>query len=145
MKILESAQMQFLTLGICFGTNSNQKHSFNSRNVFILILLCIGTISTCVDLFYTPKNFREYTISAYAVSAMVITTICFLGMIWQTQPMSKYLDCFEKTINKSKFAFTQLSNFNFITRRKNICHFRTNVFYFSKVVHTNQSHSGIGM
>lgn len=105
MKILESIQLEFLELGICLHMKATQTRQFNSRNVFILIVICCGTISTCVDLIFTPKNFKEYTVSAYAVSAMLITTICFVGLIWQMPLMSRYLACFEETINNSELTF----------------------------------------
>lgn len=102
IKILEYAQREFSKLGICFGVKSIEVRSFNSKNVVILIIMCLGTTSTSLDLCCTPKSFKEYTVSAYAVSAMLISTICFIGIVLKIPEMSTFLNCFESTINSSE-------------------------------------------
>lgn len=143
IKILEFTQREFSKLGICFGVKSIETRPFNSRNVFILIVLCLGTTSTCVDLFYTPKSFKEYTVSAYAVSAMLISTISFIGTVLKIPQMSTYLHCFENTINSSESKPFQGEESVFFSISK--LYFRTCASHSPKSVYTNQSYSWTGM
>lgn len=143
LKILESVQREFPKLGICFSAKSIEAHSFNSRNVFTLIVLCLGTMSTFVDLFYVPESFKEYTVSAYAVSAMLISTVCFVGFVMKIPQMATYLNCFENTINTSEFAFKPSKIVYSFTSKlyESLFHFRACASHSPKDVCRNQSHS----
>lgn len=138
MKIFESAQKEFSKLGICLGINSNHKCPFNSRNIFLLILLCSTTILCGVQLFYIAKGYKEYTVSFYFTSAALTMTLITGSIIWETQALSKYLDSFEKIINESESTFRLKQNLWSLTLKlyENVLSFRTCAFCLSKNVYT---------
>lgn len=106
MKVLEFVKSEFSMLGICLNTTKSvQRYSFNLKNSLILSVLIIGIILSCVHLLYIAKSFNEFTYSLYAMSSMLTGTICFAAMVWKMQPMSKYVDRLESTINKSEYTF----------------------------------------
>lgn len=148
MKILELVESEFSKLGICLRGKSTQRQPFNLRNAFVLVVLCIGTTSSCVQFFYIPKSFKEYSVSAYAVSAMLTITICYIGVVWNIPTISNYFEYFEKIINQSEpafeFKFALTFHSNFINKRKCV-YFRTWTSPSTNNVQTNQSHNWNGM
>lgn len=102
MKILESFRSECSKVGMCLSVESNQKHPFNSRSVFVLISQFIGTILSSMHLFYVAKTFNEYIISFDGASGLMVVTISLATGIWNMKPLSEYLDCLEQAINGSK-------------------------------------------
>lgn len=114
-----------------------------------MFLLCIGTTSTCVHFAYIPKGFKEYSVSVYAVSAMLTTTICFIGVVWNIPTISKYFDYFEKIINQSEVFFhskvTYIFSVSISWLVKNCAYFKAQASQSTNNVQTNQSHNWNGM
>lgn len=102
MKIMETIQRELSKLGICLHVESTQAHPLNSRNVFVLMVQCIGIALNCVYIFHDAKTFNEYTISFYTASAMLTIAISFATLIWKMALLSKDLVSLEKIINESK-------------------------------------------
>lgn len=104
MKILETFRSESSKVGICLNVEPNQKHLFNSKVVVMLILLSIGTTLSCMHFFKIAETFKEYTISFYSASEIMVVTICAATVIWKTKPLLKYLDGLERTINGSELT-----------------------------------------
>lgn len=86
------------------GIQSDQitkKYLLNSKNVFVLIMLVICSISANVFLWYEADNFKEYTESFYGTSCVTVSFANFTVNVWKMPNMFRLIENLENCIAKS--------------------------------------------
>lgn len=106
MKILQRAQNDFKTIGIGL-----QCHRFNSRNLLVLFIMCMGIISNVVYFFGIAKTFSEYTKSVFVANGLVSASIIYAYVVWKMRQFFNLLEEAEVAIDSSEFdIFFIISN-----------------------------------
>lgn len=98
MKFFKSIKQHFAIVGIN-SFQSIQKRRFNSRNVFVI---SINLTQAILYVFYEATSFREYVMSVFVFSTLIVVNIAFPAFIWKMPKVFELMNNFEKTINKSK-------------------------------------------
>lgn len=93
MKIFQSIQHQFATLGI----NSKQQNH-NPKIIFGLTLLAMCIVLQCAATFQPANEFKEYIEHVNMTLTTVIVAIIFIVIIFSIRLLFELLDMFEKLI-----------------------------------------------
>lgn len=100
MKILQSVQHNFATLGINLS-QPIQQHPLNLKR--LLIILVFGTANTLnyVSIFQA-HSFKEYIDSIHVGLALTLGSTLFGIILFQRTKISELIRCFEKIVNNSE-------------------------------------------
>lgn len=114
MKILQITQTSFSSLNVNLS-QLNQKNPFNEKNVSIIFILGMVTISCGAYFFNLANKFQEYAYSVYVTSTMLCVTMAFTVAIARISILSEYIDNLQTTLNQSKVSIC----FNSFCQRTN--------------------------
>lgn len=122
MKFL-TANQKYFELGGLSSHQSIQKCPFNKRNAVSLAILNIGAISSISFLLFQSNTFEDYTFSMYGTCCIASGAFNFNIFILKVTKIFKFIDHFEKVIEKREsqvfniwvnyFKFIRISLFIF--------------------------------
>lgn len=101
MKILTTVQKNFALIGIS-AKQSTQNNPFNAENLIVLLILCLTLITNVMNLIYEADNFKDYTISVFSCSTMIVAILIFVMILARMRHLFDFLKQAEQIINKSK-------------------------------------------
>lgn len=99
-KVFQSIQRNFAILGIN-SYQSKQSHSFNVRNVMVLLIFGLSLISGCVSVAHA-NTFKEYINAFHIAVTVAFGGLTFVIVICQMKILFQFIDSFEEEVNKSK-------------------------------------------
>lgn len=100
MKVFNLIQKILAIVGIALH-QSNQKQSFNTRNLMACLVLISSIILNCVQFFNVASNFTEYADSIYLISMAAVNCSILLTFDWKMETVFECINCFERFIQKS--------------------------------------------
>lgn len=101
MKIFESLQNTMSTIGVR-RNEAGQKHSFNWKNILILIMY----IHYMIQAPPAVETFNEYADMSYAMLTVSLVLINLLIFILKTTELFKMINNFEISIEQRKPRFS---------------------------------------
>lgn len=101
MKVLQSVQNYFAIIGIV-PPQSHQSHRLNMKNMTMLLIFSLFTVSANVFFVYEAENFRELTDSFYAACSATLTTLSFSTIIGRMYLAFEFIENLESIISKSE-------------------------------------------
>lgn len=101
MKILQNVQNYFAMLGIR-SSNSLQQHPFNMKNSVIFLIFTVLFFMSHIFLFCKASSLAEYADGLYQCVTGDFIHIDFVIHIYIVTKLVKFIDNFEKVIQKSK-------------------------------------------
>lgn len=102
MKVIEILRRQFAMIGIV-SDESTMSHPINLINLMILLMFVIDLIINGVYCFHGADNFQDYVNSAFACSALTVSMMAFVTLIWEMAKVYEFLENLEKAINNREY------------------------------------------
>lgn len=102
MKLFQAIQNYFAIVGIN-SPQQKQKFPDNKKALIILMLLIINYLFVCVFLFRKAKNFEEIANTFYNAVTIIVIIIDHVIHIWKSDALFKFIEIFEKFIQKSEY------------------------------------------
>lgn len=97
LKILQSTQKNFVTVGICSTTCL-----FNKRLLIGFLILVSYLICNLVFACFKAKTFTEYTHSSYILSVVVLTIFVLIIIILNVEKLFQVINDCESLTNTSE-------------------------------------------
>lgn len=102
--LFQSVQKYYQSMGI-YPTLPNEKYSFNSMSVLILISMLVIFIPSSA-FFFLKAETKEENFNTFYISSTVLTYICcFIINIWKITKVRELIARAENSISKSKLHF----------------------------------------
>lgn len=110
LKLFRFSQKLYQRIGI-YPPQSNQNHSFNSKNVFFICVMAHIVSFVGAFFLFKAKRLDEYALSFYFAVSAVSTIFYYITNIYQIDNILKLIEKFEEFIGKSEPKFAGLGYF----------------------------------
>lgn len=102
MKIFDTIQNRYATLGISRSYQSAQKYPFNERVLFGFLFFGWTIFSQFVYIFHVARKFLEYMEGTCAAAGCIMLFVCFATIVFKRTSLFENIENFEKLIDTSK-------------------------------------------
>lgn len=102
MKVLETVQMHYTTLGICSSHQPSQQHSFNERILAGFLMFGCVVVLHFMYIFRVANGFMDHMVCICSLSGNSITFICFVTVVLKSNLLFKIIDNLEMLIDASE-------------------------------------------
>lgn len=102
MKIFQTIQKQYATVGISPSNPSTRDLPFNGRILFGFLLFGCLILLQLMHIFYVASGFLEYVVCVSTTCGTVIVLVCFGAIVFRTAVLFEGIEKIEEVIDKSK-------------------------------------------
>lgn len=108
MKLFQSIQVYFASLGIKPPSEQLQKYPFNTANVLTLIVMLQFAVSTTAFFVFDARNFKQIADSFYPSSNAISGTVNFIVVICNLAKIFKLIENYETALRASKTDYINI-------------------------------------
>lgn len=105
MKIFETIQRHYNSLGISSSHQLIQKYPFNARIFIGFLIFGVNAVSQFIYIVFVASDFMEYMNVICASSGSTIIFVCYAAIVYKKNRLFKTIDNIEQLIDSSELIF----------------------------------------